>query len=119
VLPKGVPTWVKGYADGYFARCIDELYRHELVYGGFIGERFYSTHRTRADYYEKHGIAPSQWAEGADVRLVGHYWISSVDHGTPRPFYLVGDEACRAVAEQRPMDDSGLGSAGFAVETDR
>lgn len=82
------PQWVREYADGYRKALMDAAYRHELVFGGFVGDKFYSTHRDRPDYYEKNGIEPSAYADDGLVTRRGHYWIKSVDAGTPQPFFV-------------------------------
>jgi hypothetical protein len=82
------PGWVREYADGYRRALMDAAYRHELVFGGFIEGKFYSTHRDRADYYEKNGIEPSAYADDGKVTQRGHYWTKSVDAGKPAPFFI-------------------------------
>ena len=82
------PAWVRAYLDGAWRQMIDTAYRQDLVYGGFVGERFYSTHRNRPDYYEINGIEPSAYADDGLVTQRGHYWIASVDAGKPKPFFV-------------------------------
>ena len=76
------PKWVIEYFRGYHAALIDSLYRECLVFGGFVDGRFYSTHRTRSDYYEKHGIEPCKFARR------GHYWNPELFNGVAKPFFL-------------------------------
>ena len=82
------PEWVMQYVRGYRAALIDQLYRDSLVFGGFVGDKFYSVHRDRADYYEKNGIEPCAYADDGLVTRRGHYWIKSVDAGKPQPFFI-------------------------------
>lgn len=82
------PQWIREYADGYRKALMDSAYRHQLVFGGFVGDKFYSTHRDRADYYEKNGIEPSAYADDGLVTRRGHYWRKSVDAGNPAPFFV-------------------------------
>jgi hypothetical protein len=82
-LPQGTPRWVKSYLEGYWARMIEDAYSTDLVFGGFIGGTFYSVHQDRDDYYEKHGIAPRDYAEDGRVTLKGHYWKSTL-----KPFFV-------------------------------
>ena len=77
-VPKGTPQWVFSYADGFRAALQDRLYDSCLVYGGFVNGRFYSTHSNRPDYYEKHGIEPSAFADNGTVKGRGHYWRESI-----------------------------------------
>lgn len=77
------PAWVRAYADGYWRALVDHAYRADLVYGGFVGDVFYSTHRDREDYYEKHGIEPREYADDGKVRQRGHYWKECL-----KPFYV-------------------------------
>lgn len=82
-LPPKTPAWVRQYADGYWRCLTDHAYRFELVFGGKIGEQFYSTHNDRADYYEKHGIEPREYADDGRVQQRGHYWKESL-----KPFFI-------------------------------
>ena len=85
---KGVnraPHWVRSYLDGAWRIMIDNAYRHDLVFGGIVDGTFYSTHSNRPDYYEKHGIAPSDYADDGRVRARGHYW-----RGDPTQPFFVG-----------------------------
>jgi hypothetical protein len=79
---KGCPAWVGAYVDGFSAALMESLYRDALVYGGIVDGQFYSVHRDRADYYEKHGIDPRDYADDGRVTARGHYWSSSL-----RPFF--------------------------------
>lgn len=88
-LPKDAPEWIRQYADGYWRALVDSAYERDLVYGGFVGETFYSVHSDRADYYEKHGIAPSAYAENGAVTNRGHYWKESVSYrNAVQPFFV-------------------------------
>jgi len=82
------PSWVREFADGYRKALNDAAYRHELVFGGFVDGKFYSTHRDRPDYYEKNGIEPCAYADDGLVTRRGHYWRASVDAGNPAPFFV-------------------------------
>ena len=75
------PRWVQAYLSGYWRAKIAEAYRCDLVYGAIVDGRFYSTHRDRADYYEKNGIEPAAFAEHNPTK--GHYWAKSL-----RPFFV-------------------------------
>lgn len=69
------PQWVRSYLDGYTQALRDNLYSSgELVFGGVYQGRFYSTHNHRANYYGKHGIAASAFADDGNVKARGHYW---------------------------------------------
>ncbi len=81
------PHWVRCYVDGYRAGLTEQAYRTELVFGGFVDGRFYSTHRGRPDYYETNGINPCDYADDGRVQERGHYWRRSIDAGTPKPFF--------------------------------
>lgn len=81
------PQWVRAFAEGYWRALHDEVYRYHLVFGGFIDGKFYSTHRDRPDYYEKHGIGPCEYADDGKVTGRGHYWKAFVDKGDPRPYH--------------------------------
>jgi hypothetical protein len=70
---EGMPKHAQEFVRGYAAALTDELYRNDLVYGAVIKGQFYSTHRDRADYYEKHGISARQFAE-EEKNNPGHYW---------------------------------------------
>ncbi|MET4190615.1 MULTISPECIES: hypothetical protein [unclassified Bradyrhizobium] len=84
----GAPQWVRSYGEGVRDVHTDMLYRHDLVFGGMIDGKFYSTHRDRADYYEKNGFEPNVYADDGLVKDRGHYWKESVDRGTPKPFFI-------------------------------
>lgn len=68
----GCPQVTKSYVQGYSMALRDAMYADHLVYGGFFDGVFYSTHRTRADYYDANGIEPSDWNDKATRK--GHYW---------------------------------------------
>lgn len=70
----GCPQRVFSYFDGYQAALQEDLYRKHLMFGGMIGDSFYSTHSDRADYYGKNGIEPSAYADDGLVSARGHYW---------------------------------------------
>lgn len=72
------PQWVWSYLDGYKQALNDSLYRDHLIFGGYIGERFYSTSRGRSDYYESCGIDPAAYADDGLVKRRGHYWRESM-----------------------------------------
>lgn len=78
-LPAATPQWVKSYCDGVRAALQDSLYADCLVFGGFVNGRFYSTHRNRPDYYEKHGIDAVEYADNGKVTARGHYWRDSIN----------------------------------------
>lgn len=82
--PKGTPDHVKMYARGYCEARNDELYERHLVFGGFVKGAFYSVHSGRSDYYGKHGICPSAWADDGIATAKGHYWSGRPD----KPFFL-------------------------------
>jgi len=82
------PAWVHAYLDGAWRQMIDTAYRQDLVYGGFVGNHFYSTRRDRPDYYKTNGIEPSAYAGDGLVTRRGYYWIASVDAGKPKPFFV-------------------------------
>jgi hypothetical protein len=78
------PIWTRAYLDGYRAALTAGLYRHKLVYGGFIAGRFYSVHSKRDDYYEKHGFSAREFSESGEANATkGHYWSDSL-----RPFFV-------------------------------
>jgi hypothetical protein len=79
------PRWAIAHVYGYSQACMASLYREALVYGGFVDGKFMSTHSNRADYYEKNGIAPSDFAQAG--KNTGHYWIAD----TSRPFFTSAD----------------------------
>ena len=76
------PEWVRVYLDGYRAALNDQLYRQHLVFGGFVDGVFYSTHSSRDDYYEKHGVEPRDYADNGRVLQRGHYWAKTL-----RPYF--------------------------------
>jgi hypothetical protein len=88
------PQWAKSFVDGYWRCMIDQAYRNDLIFGGWYlapgstgKAAFYSTHSNRPDYYAKHGIEPSAYADDGAVFGRGHYWKRSVDEGKPRVFF--------------------------------
>lgn len=80
---RNVPQWAIHYVKGYSQALMDSLYRHDLVYGGFRDGVFYSTHRDRPDYYERHGISARDFATDGTITATGHYWAAD----TSRPFF--------------------------------
>lgn len=68
------PGWVWSYIDGYEQALRDELYRSQLIFGGFVDGVFYSTHSNRDDYYGKHGISALEYSDNGRVTGRGHYW---------------------------------------------
>lgn len=76
--------WASGYLEGYWAHIIDQAYRHDLVYGGWVEGRFLSTHSNRNDYYGKCGISARDWHDLSIGR--GHYWANTL-----KPFYTSQD----------------------------
>lgn len=81
---KGVnnaPEWVSHYLAGYWRALVDGAYNHDLVHGAYVNGKFYSTHSSRDDYYDKHGIAPSDFARDSNPTK-GHYWSDSL-----KPFF--------------------------------
>lgn len=81
--PKRTTQYYHAFADGFWRRCIADLYRRHLVFGGYIGDTFYSTHRNRPDYYETNGIGPCEYADDGKVKRRGHYWSHNL-----RPFFV-------------------------------
>lgn len=79
-MPAKTPQWVYSFIDGYRAALQAELYRDWLVYGGYVDGVFYSTYRKRDDYYGKHGIEPSAYADNGLVSSRGHYWSDRVQY---------------------------------------
>lgn len=81
----GIPNHAREYLRGRFDVQWESLYRESLMFGGFCNGEFYSTHSSRPDYYAKHGIDPSEWAQrvGSGMVRVGHYWKTTA---TPKPF---------------------------------
>jgi hypothetical protein len=71
------PRWVQEYCQGYLDCERKRIQRESLIFGGFLNGVFYSTHSSRNDYYQKHGIEPLQWAEknkAGELKDLGHYW---------------------------------------------
>lgn len=94
-LPAKTPQWVRTYVDGLRECLQDSLYADCLVFGGYIGDRFYSTYRWRDDYYEKHGIEPSEFTDNGKVTKRGHYWRESIrwhngvyNRDTVKPYFI-------------------------------
>ena len=81
---KHAPRWAIAHVEGYSRALMANLYRYSLVYGGYLDGQFMSTHSSRADYYEKQGIEPREFAEDGRVRNTGHYWAADVS----RPFFI-------------------------------
>lgn len=83
------PEWAKAYFDGVAAQLVHELYSvgGRLVFGGYVNGVFYSTYRNRPDYYEKHGIEPSEYADNGRVTGRGHYWIDDNGNVT-KPYFI-------------------------------
>jgi hypothetical protein len=83
----GCPVRMRTYVDGYVAALTAQLYRDDLVYGIWNGLTFYSVHRNREDYYEKH-ITVREFAELSDryegTRNKGHFW----SHKPDKPFFV-------------------------------
>lgn len=83
------PTWTRAFFEGVNDQLIKSLYESRLVFGGYVGDVFYSTYRQRADYYEKHGIEPSEYADNGRVKARGHYWTD--DSGNVgKPYFTDG-----------------------------
>lgn len=78
------PAYASEFARGYESALTAELYQRYLVFGGMIDGVFYSTHRDRADYYERHGFAPSVYTDDGLVMARGHYWRDD----TTKPFFI-------------------------------
>ena len=83
-VPNRTPRHVLDYARGYAQALDDALYRQHLVFGGYIGDTFYSTHHDRDDYYGKHGVEPAAYSDDGLVKRRGHYWADD----TSKPFFL-------------------------------
>ncbi len=83
---KECPRWVHAYLNGVWDTLQDNAYQKDLVYGGKINGKFFSTHKNRDDYYEKHGIEPREFAGGGKVTLCGHYWSRTL-----KPFFTMGE----------------------------
>ena len=77
------PYWVNSYLSGVWDTLQNQAYRDSLVFGGMVDGTFYSVHRDRPDYYEKHGIEPSAYADNGLVKARGHYWQDSL-----KPFFI-------------------------------
>lgn len=82
------PNWARTYVEGYARALGDALYRDHLIFGGWIGDTFYSAHRNRPDYYQTCGIEPAEYADDGKVKRRGHYWAHNL-----APFFVNEDEA--------------------------
>ena len=84
------PRWLESYASGYWRALCNEAYRSKLVHGGWIDGKFYSTHSSRDDYYEKQGIGAKEFSDLLDAAGTGgHYWQRNL-----RPYFTsVRDDA--------------------------
>ncbi len=63
------PTWVRHYLNGIWDQCQQQAYANDLVFGGMIDGKFYSTHSDRDDYYEKHGFEPRDYLRQTDLQV--------------------------------------------------
>jgi hypothetical protein len=77
-----VPQWAKGYVEGYRAALMARAYETQLIHGGYMRGRFYSTSSKRGDYYGR-DIDPVDWMNNAE--RVGFYWPMPCGF---RPFYV-------------------------------
>lgn len=78
------PQWAIAYVKGYRHCLRDSLYESALVFGAWIDGKFYSTYRSRDDYYEKQGINASDYAAMTQSNAsVGHYWA----HNVSKPYF--------------------------------
>lgn len=78
------PSWAIAYVKGYRQCLRDTLYESRLVFGAWIDDKFYSTYRSRDDYYEKQGINASDYAAMTQNNsTVGHYWA----HDVTKPYF--------------------------------
>jgi hypothetical protein len=82
-LPPKTPRYVHAFLRGYSRALTAELYHSELIFGGLVDDKFYSTHSNRDDYYQKHGIEPSAYADNGIVSNRGHYWARTL-----KPFFI-------------------------------
>lgn len=85
------PQWVRAYLDGYWRHIVDEAYRRDLIFGGMIDGKFYSTHSNRPDYYERNGISACDYSDDGRVKCRGHYWNPQAEmmhRPEPRPFFI-------------------------------
>lgn len=85
------PLWARAFFEGVADELVKSLYRERLVYGGYVGDTFYSTYRARPDYYEKHGIEPSDYADNGRVKARGHYWTDESGKVT-KPYFADAKE---------------------------
>lgn len=78
------PQWCRSYVGGYTACLFQTLYQDgSLIHGAFVNGMFYSTHRTRDDYYSNHGFGAADFAK-ASKQNHGHYWAHNL-----QPFFVV------------------------------
>lgn len=84
-----LPRYAVNYVRGYEQAIMDDLYRHHLVYGRYLGGRFVSTHSRRDDYYGKQGVSPTEMAlySVKEASEAGHYWAEASEGGVMRPFF--------------------------------
>lgn len=82
------PQWAREYIRGYQDCLTGSLYLTDLVHGGYIDGVFCSTHRSRADYYERRDIGAKVWNDTATEK--GHYWEETKTRGL-KPFFISGD----------------------------
>lgn len=99
------PHWAKAFVRGYAEAQMERLYAESLVFGGYVAGVFYSTHRDRSDYYEKHGIEPREFADNGRVTARGHYWRAD----TSRPFFIDKPDPVLASALQQAKRESAPG----------
>ena len=83
----GAPRWVWAHVAGVEDQIRIDLYSRFLMFGAYVNGVFYSTHRDRPDYYEKHGISPRVFSEQKETS--GHYWI--LPSGKIKPFFVSGN----------------------------
>ena len=50
-IARGTPYWVQSYGEGYGKSLNDLMFHNDLVFGGYVGDVFMSTHHDRPDYY--------------------------------------------------------------------
>ena len=80
------PQYVKSYVSGFRDCLFDQLYKqNKVIFGMMKDGKFYSTHRNREDYYEKHGFSASEfnYQMNENRNLVGHYWADNI-----KPFFI-------------------------------
>lgn len=86
---KGTPNWVFAHLEGYRQALDERLNFDEIVYGGYDGDKFLSTHSNRDDYYAKNGVEPRDYAENGRIRRKGLYWGTD----TSKPFFISDKES--------------------------